>query len=124
MDADVVVVAAGTLATPGMLIRSGVREAAGGSPSSRLIGRNLGFHPARLVEGLFDEIQDAHMVYPISAHCMKFQRDEDGGFVVEAATVQDPIGFATALSRRARPAAVGPGARRRRCANTATSPGC
>ncbi len=96
--ADVVVVAAGTLATPGILIRSGVREAAGGSPSSSLIGRNVGFHPARLVEGLFDEIQDAHMVYPISAHCMKFQRDEDGGFIVESATVQDPIGFATALS--------------------------
>jgi choline dehydrogenase-like flavoprotein len=29
---------------------------------------------------------------------MKFQRDEDGGFLVEAATIQDPIGFATALS--------------------------
>ena len=95
--ADVVVVAAGALATPGLLIRSGVREAAGGTPSGELIGRHLGFHPARLVEGLFDEIQDAHMVYPITAHCMKFQRDEDGGFVIEAATVQDPIGFATGL---------------------------
>jgi choline dehydrogenase-like flavoprotein len=97
VDADVVVLAAGALATPGLLLRSGVREAAGDSPSSRLIGRNLGFHVARLVEGLFDEPQDAHMVYPISAHCMQFQRDADGGFVVEAATVQDPIGFATAL---------------------------
>jgi choline dehydrogenase-like flavoprotein len=97
VDADVVVIAAGALATPGLLLRSGVREAAGDSPSSRLIGRNLGFHVARLVEGLFDEPQDAHMVYPISAHCMQFQRDADGGFVVEAATVQDPIGFATAL---------------------------
>jgi choline dehydrogenase-like flavoprotein len=97
VEADVVVVAAGALATPGLLIRSGVREAAGGSPSSELIGRHVGFHPARLVQGLFDEIQDAHMVYPITAHCMKFQRDEDGGFVVEASTVQDPIGFATAL---------------------------
>ncbi|MGP0049787.1 MAG: GMC family oxidoreductase N-terminal domain-containing protein [Solirubrobacteraceae bacterium] len=97
VKADVVVVAAGALATPGLLIRSGVREAASGSRSSELIGRHLGFHPARLVEGLFDEIQDAHMVYPITAHCMKFQRDHDGGFVVEAATVQDPIGFATAL---------------------------
>jgi choline dehydrogenase-like flavoprotein len=96
-QADVVVVAAGTLATPSVLIRSGIGEAAGGSPSSRLIGQNLGFHPARLVEGLFDDIQDAHMVYPITTHCMKFQRDEDGGFVVEASTVQDPIGFATAL---------------------------
>jgi choline dehydrogenase-like flavoprotein len=95
--AEVVVLAAGALCTPGLLLRSGVREAAGGSPSSELIGRHLGFHPARLVEGLFDEVQDAHMVYPITAHCMKFRHDADGGFVVEAATVQDPIGFATAL---------------------------
>ncbi len=97
VDADVVVVAAGALGTPGILIRSGIREAAGGSASSELVGQNLGFHVARLIEGLFDQIQDAHMVYPISSHCMKFARDEDGGFVVEAATIQDPIGFATAL---------------------------
>jgi choline dehydrogenase-like flavoprotein len=96
VEADVVVVACGAAATPGLLIRSGMQQF--GSPSSSLIGRNLGFHVARLVEGLFDEIQDAHMVYPISAHCMQFARDEDGGFVVEASTVQDPIGFATALS--------------------------
>jgi choline dehydrogenase-like flavoprotein len=95
---DVVVVAAGALGTPGLLLRSGMREAAGDSPSSRLIGKNLGFHVARLVEGLFDEAQDAHMVYPISSHCMQFARDEDGGFIVEAATVQDPIGFASGLS--------------------------
>lgn len=95
--ADAIVVAAGSLGTPSLLIRSGIREATGDSPSSRLTGRHLGFHPARLVEGLFDEVQDAHMVYPITAHCMEFQRDEDGGFVVEAATIQDPIGFATAL---------------------------
>jgi choline dehydrogenase-like flavoprotein len=95
--AEVVVVAAGALGTPSLLLHSGLREAAGGSPSSKQVGQHLGFHVARLVEGRFDELQDAHMVYPISAHCMKFQRDADGGFVVEAATVQDPIGFATAL---------------------------
>jgi choline dehydrogenase-like flavoprotein len=95
--ADVVVVAAGAMATPQLLLRSGIREAGAGSASSRLVGRHLGFHPARLVEGLFDEVQDAHMVYPITAHCMAHQRDEDGGFVVEASTIQDPIGFATAL---------------------------
>jgi len=95
--AEIVVVAAGALATPGILLRSGLRELSGDSPSSRLIGRNLGFHAARLVEGLFDELQDAHAVYPISSHCMKFQRDADGGFIVEAATIQDPIGFAAAL---------------------------
>ncbi|HEY2771686.1 MAG TPA: GMC family oxidoreductase [Solirubrobacteraceae bacterium] len=96
VDADAVVVACGAAATPGLLIRSGMQAIT--SPSSGLIGRNLGFHVARLVQGLFDEIQDAHMVYPISAHCMQFARDEDGGFVVEASTIQDPIGFATALS--------------------------
>ena len=37
------------------------------------------------------------MVYPITAHAMGHQLDEDGGFVVEATTIQDPIGFATTL---------------------------
>ena len=93
VDAGAVVVAAGTLNTPQLLLRSGLAD----SPSSRLIGRNLGFHPARLVYGLFDEPQDAHMVYPITAHAMDHQHDEDGGFVIEATTIQDPIGFATTL---------------------------
>jgi choline dehydrogenase-like flavoprotein len=98
VDAGAVVVAAGTLNTPQILIKSGIRELAGGSASSRLVGRNLGFHPCRLVYGLFDEVQDAHRVYPISSHCLQFQTDEAGGFIVEAATVQDPIGFSVSLS--------------------------
>ena len=93
VDAGAVVVAAGTLNTPQLLMRSGLPD----SPSSRLIGRNLGFHPARLVFGLFDEPQDAHMVYPITAHAMAHQHDEDGGFVIEATTMMDPIGFATTV---------------------------
>jgi choline dehydrogenase-like flavoprotein len=93
VDAGAVVVAAGTLNTPQLLQRSGVPD----SPSSRLIGRNLGFHPARLVFGLFDEPQDAHMVYPITAHAMSHQHDENGGFVIEATTMMDPIGFATTV---------------------------
>jgi choline dehydrogenase-like flavoprotein len=90
IDADVVVVAAGTLNTPQLLMRSGLPDTA----SSRLVGRNLGWHPVRLVYGLFDEPQDAHMVYPITAHAMEHQHDEDGGFVIEATTMPDPIGFA------------------------------
>ena len=62
-----------------------------------IVGRNLGLHPARLVFGLFDEPQDAHMVYPITAHALEHRRDEDGGFVVEATTIMDPIGFATTV---------------------------
>ncbi|HEX4010749.1 MAG TPA: GMC family oxidoreductase [Solirubrobacteraceae bacterium] len=94
VQANVVVVAGGAMATSHLLLRSGIPEASGGSASSRLIGRNVGWHPARILAGLFDEPQDAHRVYPISAHCMKFQSDADGGFIVEAATIQDPIGFA------------------------------
>jgi len=99
VDAGAVVVAAGTLNTPQLLMRSGIAD----SPSSRQIGRNLGFHPARLVYGLFDEPQDAHMVYPITAHAMSHQHDEDGGFVVEATTIQDPIGFATTIEDESGP---------------------
>jgi choline dehydrogenase-like flavoprotein len=99
VDAGTVVVAAGTLNTPQLLMRSELPD----SPSSRLVGRNLGFHPARLVYGLFDEPQDAHMVYPITAHAMDHQHDENGGFVVEATTIQDPIGFATTLEDESGP---------------------
>ncbi|MBE2243142.1 MAG: GMC family oxidoreductase [Burkholderiaceae bacterium] len=87
--ARVVVAAAGALATPPLLRRSGLAHPA--------IGRHIGLHPARLVYGLFDTPQDSHRVYPISAHCMKFQRDADGGFVLEASTVMDPVAFATTI---------------------------
>jgi choline dehydrogenase-like flavoprotein len=87
--AGAVVVAAGALNTPQLLVRSGV--------TGEAVGRHLGLHPVRLVYGLFDEPQDSHMVYPITAHCMDHQHDEDGGFVIEATTIQDPISFATTL---------------------------
>jgi choline dehydrogenase-like flavoprotein len=89
VGAAVVVVAGGALNTPQLLLRSGLTSAA--------IGQHLGLHPVRLVYGRFDEPQDAHMVYPITAHSMAHQHDEDGGFVIEATTIQDPIAFATTL---------------------------
>jgi choline dehydrogenase-like flavoprotein len=95
VSAGAVVVAAGALNTPQLLIRSGLGNAS--------IGRHLGLHPVRLVYGRFDEPQDAHMVYPITAHCVKHQHDEDGGFVIEATTIQDPISFATTLSDESGP---------------------
>lgn len=89
VHADVTVVAGGSLSTPQILMRSNV-------PNPN-IGRHLGLHPAQFVFGLFDEPQDAHMVAPISGDCFDFAADEDGGFVVEAVTVQDPIGFTVSL---------------------------
>lgn len=88
-SARFVVVAAGALNSPLLLMRSGLAGAQ--------VGRHVGLHPLRLVYGLFDEIQDAHRVYPITAHCMKFQTDEAGGFVIEASTIMDPIAFATTV---------------------------
>ena len=88
--ARAVVVASGALNTPQLLIRSELENAS--------LGRHLGLHPVRLVYGLFDEPQDAHMVYPITAHCVKHQHDEEGGYVIEATTIQDPIAFATTLA--------------------------
>ena len=89
MNAGAVVVSAGSLNTPQLLMRSGLENDA--------VGKHLGLHPVRLVYGLFEEPQDAHMVYPITAHCMDRQLDADGGFVVEATTIQDPIAFATTI---------------------------
>jgi choline dehydrogenase-like flavoprotein len=89
VGAGAVVVAGGALDTPQLLQRSGL--------ASPALGRNLGLHPVRLVYGLFDEPQDNHMAYPITTHCMEHQHDENGGFVIEATTIQDPIAFATTL---------------------------
>jgi len=36
-------------------------------------------------------------VAPITSHCFDFAADEDGGFAVEAVSVQDPIGFTISL---------------------------
>ncbi|WP_181019623.1 GMC family oxidoreductase N-terminal domain-containing protein [Nonomuraea typhae] len=82
--APVVVLAAGALNTPQILRRT---------PGFPAFPGTLGLHPARLVYGLFDTPQDCHMVYPITAHCLDFQRD----FIVEATTIQDPVAFAASL---------------------------
>ncbi|HTR33379.1 MAG TPA: GMC family oxidoreductase, partial [Gaiellaceae bacterium] len=37
------------------------------------------------------------IAYPITTHCMDHQLDANGGFVIEATTIQDPIAFATTL---------------------------
>src|SRR5262249_59907429 len=91
VDAGVVVVAAGTLNTPQLLMRSALPD----SSSSQLVGRNLGFHPARLAYRLFHEPPDNHMGYPITAHPRGHPHDENGGFGIEATTTQGPVGVPT-----------------------------
>ncbi len=86
--ARTVVLAAGALGTPRILLNS--PDYLAYAPP---VGRTLGLHPARLVYGLFDEPQDCHRVYPITGHCLDHQRE----FVVEGPTVQDPVSFAESL---------------------------
>jgi choline dehydrogenase-like flavoprotein len=85
-----VVLAAGALGTPRILLNSpGYLRTAG----ARLVGRTLGLHPARLVYGRFEDPQDCHRVYPITGHCLDHQQE----FVVEGPTIQDPVSFAESL---------------------------
>jgi choline dehydrogenase-like flavoprotein len=97
--APVVVLAAGSLGTPQILLRSNDYLALD-TPSTNLVGMTLGLHPARLVYGLFEEPVDCHLVYPITAHCLTHQRD----FVVEGTTIQEPVSFAAGMvDERGRP---------------------
>ncbi|AYY15000.1 GMC family oxidoreductase [Actinobacteria bacterium YIM 96077] len=95
VEAPVVVVAAGAMVTPQLLQLSGLDRL--GTPASSLIGTTLGTHTSRMVHGVFDQIMDAHVVYPITAHCKDFADDTAGGFVVEATTLLDPIALASNL---------------------------
>lgn len=92
ITAPTVVLAAGSLGTPQILLRS-PEYVALDTPSTRLVGATLGLHPARLVYGLFDKPQDCHLAYPITAHCLTHQRD----FVVEGTTIQEPVSFAAGM---------------------------
>jgi choline dehydrogenase-like flavoprotein len=80
-----VVLAAGALGTPRILLNS--------PGYAGLVGRTLGLHPARLVYGRFHDPQDCHRVYPITGHCLDRQEE----FVVEGPTIQDPVSFAESL---------------------------
>jgi len=66
--AGTVVVAAGTLLTPGLLRRSGLTR-------SRWLGRNLSIHPATAVTGRFDEDVDMGRGVPQSYVVDEFARE-------------------------------------------------
>lgn len=92
VESPVVVVAGGALHSPHLLQLSGLDRL--GTTASAMIGTTLGTHTARMVQGDFEQLMDAHIVYPITAHCEEFADDEAGGFVVEATTLLDPMALA------------------------------
>ncbi|MEV7037014.1 GMC oxidoreductase [Amycolatopsis sp. NPDC051061] len=81
LRAPVVVLAAGPLATPRILLHTH-ETAEIDSPSARLTGRTLGLRPARLVYGLLARSPDPHT---------------GAGFAVEPAALPGPVAFAASL---------------------------
>lgn len=89
VEAPVVVVAAGALASPTLLQGSGL----GGSA----VGRNLHVHPSYFMSGVYDEVVDGWSGQILTSVCHDFNRVEDShGFVVEAAPMG--LGFWTGLT--------------------------
>jgi choline dehydrogenase-like flavoprotein len=77
-DASLVVVAAGALRTPGLLVRSGV--------TSRHLGQHLHLHPTSAISAQFDEPIEAWHGVMQSALCDRFIDTEEGfGATIEVA---------------------------------------
>jgi choline dehydrogenase-like flavoprotein len=80
-----VVVAAGSLESPALLLRSGI-----GGPA---VGQNLRLHPTTLVFGTYDEDQRAWWGAPQACVIDEYADVEDGyGFLVEAAQYTTGLG--------------------------------
>jgi choline dehydrogenase-like flavoprotein len=71
VDAPTVVVAAGGIETPALLLRSGI-----GGPQ---VGRNLRLHPTYMVTGVYDEPVQAWTGQLITVMSFDFMQCEDGG---------------------------------------------
>ena len=89
IEASVVVVAAGALASPTLLQGSGL-----GGPA---VGQNLHVHPSYFMSGVYDEVVEGWAGQILTSVCHDFNQVEDGhGFVVEAAPMG--LGFWTGLT--------------------------
>ena len=79
VEAPVVVLAAGAIASPDLLLRSGLANASG------LVGENLHLHPSVIAAGVFEEPVHAYRGIPQSYYVDEFidlERDPRSGFVL------------------------------------------
>lgn len=79
VQAPVVVLAAGAVASPDLLLRSGIANRSG------LVGRGLHLHPSVMVAGYFDEALHAHRGIPQSYYVDEFidlEKDPHRGYVL------------------------------------------
>ncbi len=76
INAPAVVAAAGSLETPGLLLRSGI-----GGPA---VGAELRLHPASLVSGVYDEPQDPWYGPAMAGIMNEFAETDEGfGYIIE-----------------------------------------
>jgi choline dehydrogenase-like flavoprotein len=83
IDAKVVVLAAGSIASPNLLLRSGIAN------SSGLVGRNLHLHPQVMLAGVFEEPLHPYRGIPQSYYVDEFidlERDPRSGYILMPVT--------------------------------------
>jgi|ECHhosMinimDraft_1075155.scaffolds.fasta_scaffold00260_11 choline dehydrogenase-like flavoprotein len=99
VSAKIVVLSAGALETPQILLRSNIPELAGHTSSAEQIGRNLAANTATLVFGLFEEKLNNWEMHPLSAHLTQFASEKKGGFLLEMSEVMEgPLGFSEVVT--------------------------
>ncbi len=95
LTSKIVIVAAGALNTPLLLLDSGIKEVVGNTRSVEQIGRNFAVNTAAIVFGKFEEVLNNWLLHPLSGYMMDFIQKEKGGFLLEASEVMEgPLGFA------------------------------
>jgi len=97
LSSKVVIVSAGALNTPLLLLDSGIEEMAT-SESVSQIGRNFGVNTACVVFGKFHQVLNNWILHPLSGQMEEFSQKERGGFLLEAAEVMEgPLAFSEIL---------------------------
>lgn len=95
LTSKIVIVAAGALNTPLLLLDSGIEELAGHTKSISQIGMNFGVNTATMVFGRFDEVLNNWLMHPLSGQMDDFAQKERGGFLLEGSEVMEgPLSFA------------------------------
>lgn len=98
LTAKIILLCAGALQTPQVLLQSKIREKVGFTESSKQIGRNLAANTKTIVFGRFDEELNNWDKHPISARLPNFALERNGGYLLEmAADMGGPIGLAETL---------------------------
>jgi choline dehydrogenase-like flavoprotein len=95
LESKIVILAAGAMNTPFLLLDSGIERISRFSESSKQIGRNFGANTATIVFGRFDDTLNDWLLHPLSGQMEEFAQKEKGGFLLEASEVMEgPLSFA------------------------------